>query len=212
MVKYPCQCTEEKEGWCRPCYYTGLNRAGKSWQKLKKDEARVAAARRRKEHPERHSEDAKRYYEKNKKRVLEQAAKRREENPGYATKHYRENSEKIQAYRKQQRETNMNWRLTENIRARMRSALQGRIKSGSTTKGLGCTIAELRIHLEAQFIDGMSWENYGRGLGKWNIDHICPVSRYDLTKQKEFEAACHYTNLQPMWHVENARKGNREEV
>ena len=68
---------------------------------------------------------------------------------------------------------------------------------------------ELRVFLEAQFEPGMSWANYGIGKGKWNIDHVFPLSRVDLLDPIRVRQACNYLNLQPMWHSENCSKGNR---
>ena len=51
----------------------------------------------------------------------------------------------------------------------------------------------------------MTLENYG----KWHIDHIKPVTRFDLTKPNELEKCFHYSNLQPMWAEENIKKGNK---
>ncbi len=56
--------------------------------------------------------------------------------------------------------------------------------------------------LEKQFKSGMTWEN--RSL--WHIDHKRPVSSFDLTKPEEQKLCFHYTNLQPLWAVENLRK------
>ena len=70
---------------------------------------------------------------------------------------------------------------------------------------LGCTLAEARAHIEAQFRPGMSWENHG----EWEIDHIRPVASFDLTDPDQARAAAHFTNLQPLWSVENRRKGVR---
>ena len=64
-------------------------------------------------------------------------------------------------------------------------------------------------HLQQQFKDGMNWDNYGFGKDKWSIDHIIPLSKFNLTLDCELRKACHYTNLQPMWCVENFKKGNK---
>lgn len=53
----------------------------------------------------------------------------------------------------------------------------------------------------------MSWGNYGKGIGKWNIDHIKPLFRFDLTKESEQRKAFHFTNTRPLWHSENASNG-----
>jgi len=68
---------------------------------------------------------------------------------------------------------------------------------------LGCTVEELRAHLEKQFKRGMSWSNYGR----WHIDHIRPCASFDLTDPEQQRICFHYSNLQPLWAEENMRKG-----
>lgn len=80
-------------------------------------------------------------------------------------------------------------------------------KAGSAVRDLGCTTEELRAYLEAQFRLGMSWDNYGKG--GWEIDHITPLASFDLTDREQFLKACHYTNLQPLWHHENRAKGDK---
>lgn len=88
---------------------------------------------------------------------------------------------------------------------RMRKRLQKIIgKSGIRTIGfIGCSSAHLRQHLEAQFLPGMSWDN----RPDWHIDHIRPLSSFDLSDPEQFKAASHYTNLQPLWAIDNLRKG-----
>lgn len=99
-------------------------------------------------------------------------------------------------------------RIKESLRARLGHAVRGRIKAGSAIKDLGCTVEELRLHLESQFRDGMDWNNYGNKSGMWSIDHILPISKFDLTDRNQFLKVCHYTNLQPLWVEENLLKGN----
>jgi hypothetical protein len=72
---------------------------------------------------------------------------------------------------------------------------------------LGCTIPELKAHLEKQFKPGMSWSNYGyRG---WHIDHIIPLSSFKLSDPEQQRKATHFTNLQPLWGYENQSKSDR---
>ena len=63
----------------------------------------------------------------------------------------------------------------------------------------------LRNYLEKQFKEGMTWENYGQ----WHIDHIIPLSSFNLLDEKEVKKAIHYSNLQPLWAIDNLKKGNR---
>jgi hypothetical protein len=68
---------------------------------------------------------------------------------------------------------------------------------------LGCSYDEFKVHIEKQFLEGMTWANHG----KWHLDHIIPVS-YGLN-ESEVIALNHYTNFQPLWATDNMSKGNR---
>ncbi len=68
----------------------------------------------------------------------------------------------------------------------------------------GCSPSHLEQHLESQFTDGMTWDNYG----DWHVDHIKPISSFDLSTESERIAANHYTNLQPLWAEDNLKKSN----
>jgi hypothetical protein len=91
--------------------------------------------------------------------------------------------------------TDIEYRLKNNLRNRVRAILMGRNKSGSAVRDLGCTVAELRTHIEAQFDDAMSWDNWG---SIWQLDHERPLVSFDLTQREQFLQACHYTNLRPL--------------
>jgi hypothetical protein len=54
----------------------------------------------------------------------------------------------------------------------------------------------------------MSWENWGSGSGKWQIDHIFPLAKADLTQRVQLLACCNWQNLQPLWFEDNVRKGD----
>lgn len=102
-----------------------------------------------------------------------------------------------------------NRRIYRSLSARLRGALaEFRItKRESTIKYLGCSLEELKIYLESKFKDGMTWENYG--MRGWHIDHIRPVSLFDLTDEQQVSVAFHYSNLQPLWARENIVKSNK---
>jgi hypothetical protein len=70
---------------------------------------------------------------------------------------------------------------------------------------VGCTLDDLRAYIELLFAPGMSWENYG----EWEVDHKRPMVSFDLTDPTQVAAACHFTNLQPLWRSENRRKRDR---
>jgi hypothetical protein len=116
------------------------------------------------------------------------------------------NKDKIRVYRNIKRETNIQYKLSDNLRGRLRKAIKGNQKSGSAVKDLGCTIDELKTYLESKFLNGMTWDNYG--LRGWHIDHIKPLSSFDLSDRKQMLEACHYTNLQPLWAKDNLVKSD----
>jgi len=107
---------------------------------------------------------------------------------------------------KRKNKNNIQYKLSCRLRERLRDALNVKHKVGSAVKDLGCTIDELKIYLESKFQSGMNWDNYG--LYGWHIDHIKPLSSFDLSDRKQFLEACHYTNLQPLWAKDNLAKGS----
>ena len=92
----------------------------------------------------------------------------------------------------------------------MKSKINKNQKVNSTIDLLGCSVEELRIHLEAQFVEGMNWENYG--LYGWHIDHIRPCSSFDLTDAEQQRICFHYTNMQPLWAKDNLKKSDKFQV
>lgn len=105
--------------------------------------------------------------------------------------------------------SDLHHRLTMVLRSRVRSAVRNGQKRGSAIRDLGCTVDELKAHLEAHFSSGMTWETFGHGEGRWSIDHIFPFKRADLTDRAHVLAVCNYRNLQPEWFSDNVRKSAR---
>ena len=105
---------------------------------------------------------------------------------------------------------NLQYKLRMNLKNRIWFALHGvAAKSACTLELVGCTLDELKTHLERQFKPGMSWANHSyRG---WHIDHIRPCASFDLTDQEQQKQCFNYTNLQPMWAKENQSKGDKYE-
>jgi hypothetical protein len=117
---------------------------------------------------------------------------------------YKKNKENIKQKKLLLEKSNINYLLKKRLRTRLWHSLKNNQKSGSAVSDLGCSIAELKIHLESLFELGMTWDNYG----EWHIDHIKPLSSFDLSIPEQFKDACHYTNLQPLWAKDNLIKGN----
>jgi hypothetical protein len=96
-------------------------------------------------------------------------------------------------------------KLSRLLRTRLNHALCGRAKNGSAVRDLGCSLEFLFEYLETKFQLGMTWKN--RGKNGWEVDHIRPLSSFDLENREELLKACHYTNLQPLWAIDNVLKG-----
>lgn len=103
----------------------------------------------------------------------------------------------------------INFRIASAMRSRVRAA----IKSGNGEKAeltmnlIGCTVEQLRTFLEADFEEGMTLENYG----EWHIDHIRPCASFNLEDPEEQKKCFHWTNLQPLWALDNIKKGDKWE-
>jgi len=91
------------------------------------------------------------------------------------------------------------------LRSRFWNVMSGRSKSGSVMQYVGCSVGELRKHLQSLFSDGMTWENYGQ----WHVDHVRPCASFDLTDPAQVSKCWHYSNLQPLWGSENCSKRDR---
>ncbi|REK64910.1 MAG: hypothetical protein DWQ49_01035, partial [Bacteroidetes bacterium] len=102
------------------------------------------------------------------------------------------------------RKTDLNYKLTDNLRNRVRKTLNGKSKSKNTLKLLGCSVDFLKKHIESQFEPGMSWENYG--FDGWHMDHIVPCASFDLSDPEQQQKCFNYTNLQPLWAKDNISK------
>jgi hypothetical protein len=94
------------------------------------------------------------------------------------------------------------------IKLYLRNRMSRLIKERSTQifALIGCTSAELKVHLESLFEKGMCWDNYGRN--GWHIDHIVPCSKFDLTRPDHIRQCFHWTNLKPLWCIDNLKKYN----
>jgi len=101
------------------------------------------------------------------------------------------------------------YRLVTNLRSRLRDAIKNNTKSGRILTYLGCSVDEFKKHLESQFVEGMTWDNYGNKENCWSIDHIIPCASFDFSVEENIFKCCHYSNLQPMWHIENIKKRNK---
>ena len=124
------------------------------------------------------------------------------------------NKQKIKKFRsdlsKFYRKNNPSFKITENLRRVTRKALNGQKRINGFWEVTGCSPEFLRSYLESKFKEGMNWDNYGAWkLGEsmtWHVDHIKPCAHFDLTQPEQQKECFHYTNLQPLWAIDNLRK------
>ena len=184
---------KSKDGYtfsCKQCtksYYKNNKESRDEYQKQyyqeNKDEQYLKNRERYLNNKERYDETTNKWREKNKERLRERQRK----------------------YMKEYRQKSLSYRLRDNIGHYIYNALQG-TKSGSYKKYLGCSIKEYKLYLEQQFNENMNWENYGT---YWEIDHINPISSFNLLEENEAKQAFHFTNTQPLTIEENRKKSNK---
>ncbi len=161
----------------------------------------------RKNNPDRILGNRKAYYEKNKTEIIEKANEWRETNK----ERFRATSGRRSKVRRQ---TDFEYRLKCGLRGAMWSAIRrgkGR-KSQKTLDMLGCSVPEFKAHIERQWLQGMSWANYGCRRGQWQFDHIHPYASFDLSDPVQQRKCFHYTNYQPLWWIDNIRKRDQHPV
>ena len=151
---------------------------------------------------ERLKEYRRNYYENNKEKELENQRIWKEAN-------WKQTLEQTNKYRKKRYAIDPNFKLTISLRSRFYYELKkhSATKKQSSITLVGCSIKKLKKYLESKFEEGMTWDNWS--TNGWHVDHIVPCSSFDLTKEKEQKKCFHYTNLQPLWAVDNRAKQSK---
>ena len=141
----------------------------------------------------------------------------------YAKKHPEVNREACKKYRQNNKETRresvkkysikirstakggLNYRLSQKIRR----SLKGNKKGRHWETLVGYTVEQLKQHIEGQFKEGMTWENWG--VNGWHIDHKIPKSKFNFEKPEDddFKRCWALENLQPVWAEENLIKKDK---
>ena len=142
------------------------------------------------------------YYDQNREKILKNKKIYTVENWDNIKTYHRN-------YRRNRRKNDPIFKMVNNLRRRMHHALkaQGATKDETTIELLGASQEFVWNHLESQFKEGMTREN--NNPKGWHIDHIKPMSSFDLSDHEQLKECCHYTNLQPLWWWENLAKGDK---
>lgn len=111
------------------------------------------------------------------------------------------------------RASNLKKRLRPEMRFHMSvsSQIRNALREGKAGRKwehlVGYTLAELMLHIERQFLPGMTWGNHG----SWHLDHILPKAmfRYACAEDEAFRACWALTNLRPLWKADNLSKRDK---
>lgn len=165
-------------------------------------------------------EKLKEYYLKNQENYKQYRESKKDLNKFYMKDYYLNNLEKRKKYLELTKEKrNLKRNIYQKERSKSDSLFKLKIyvrnrigfylkknnitKRNNTFKIVGCSPQELKIYLEKKFNNGLNWDNYG----EWHIDHIIPLS--SAKTEEELYKLCHFTNLQPMWALDNIKKGSK---
>lgn len=157
---------------------------------------RLREQRKNEEYNKKINEKKRQFYAKNADRL-------REERRVYYFENKSEERRRNNEWKKNKRKSDPIYRIKLNIRARIRDYLKGSKIGKRTFEIIGLTPDEFKKHIESNFTNGMTWENYG----DWHVDHKRPLC---LAKtEEEILMLNHYTNLQPLWGIDNIRKNRK---
>lgn len=146
------------------------------------------------------------------KRIAKYQQDHKDERNQYFKDYYQKNIESMRSYLRQYKSyryaNDTEYKLLECYRGIVTNALTKSHKSRTekTIFLLGCKISELKLYLESQFTEGMTWENYG--IKGWQVDHKKPCAAFDLSDINQRLQCFHFSNLQPLWAKENRDKGS----
>jgi hypothetical protein len=188
-----------KRNQCIPCVKTYV----KHHTEKNKEKVREYREKYYSDNKEKHQEKNKQWYSKNRDVVLnkqkEYYQNNKESIKEYKEKWYESNKPKIREYKKEYTKKRIKEDSVYKFKLNVRSLLyngfrrNGYTKRSKSNEIIGCDWNTLKEHIEKQFDDNMSWDNYG---SYWDIDHIIPLS---LAKTEEdIIKLNHYTNLQPL--------------
>ena len=146
-----------------------------------------------------------RYYEIDKPRLKTDAAFRRRAR-SYGKKYSK--SERGMAMKLLQRRIPGN-HTKHLIWSRIKKSMIKNANRPSADLFLGCSTTEFRRHIESTFQTGMSWNNYGRGIGKWSVDHIAPCCVFNFEVDFDIFTCFNWRNTRALWHSDNSSKGGQ---
>lgn len=165
-----------------------------------------AARKTYQKYKEKYKEKARIYSKNNRDKILIRERLWAKNNPEKYKAKNRRHSLKRKVLIKTNGRVRLSTRMSDMIRRRLKARFGGKNQKHRKDY-LPYTIDELMQHLEKQFTEGMTWDNYG----KWHLDHRIPDSsfEYNSTKDTGFKESWALSNLQPLWAIDNKKKGSK---
>lgn len=185
--------------------------ATNQWRERNKEELNATYREQYAENPEFFRGKSKAWRDNNPEKSRESVRGWRERNPEQVKEYarrYREENVELYRWHDQKRRTTPKGKLENSVRSRLWKELTKGSKIGRRTFDLlGYTVDDLKCHIESQFFDGMTWDNYRHDV--WHIDHVRPLAsfNYETPDDPEFREAWALSNLRPLWAIDNMRKG-----
>ena len=183
----------------------------REYQQQNKEKLAAKQRKYRQQNKEKFAAYIREYYQENKEKKdaynREYQQQNKEGIAAYQRKYRQQNKEKIAAYVRQRRRLDPEFNLLCRLRKRMWNAVKAAgldKKCASSSELLGISPQGLKEWLEAQFTEGMTWEN----RSDWHVDHIIPCDAFDLTVDQNQRICFWYKNLQPLWATQNLQKSN----
>ena len=207
----------------RHAYYLANKGKWKEYRnRIPKEQWREYGKRYREKDPGRSRDKTRKYREKYPDRNRESNLKSKERNRAAIRlqnrEFYRRNIDKMRAraleYKRAHPEKIREYERNHPEIYALRHAVSHMLESAQAKKTakcrqyVGCSPKELRDYIESLFVSGMTWENYG----EWHVDHIRPLATFDFTLAENMFIASHYSNLQPLWAMDNLSKGSKYEA
>jgi hypothetical protein len=160
-------------------------------------------------------EQRKEYYENNREKLLEYQKnlypKRDKEYINARMRLWRKNNPKhkkyinqyMKKYLKEKYHNDTNFKLIDTLRNRFYRSLK-RGKGNLAFKFLGISLDKFKELIQKQFKPEMNWSNWGT---VWELDHILPISSFDLKDENQVKECFHYTNFQPLFKTTDIAEG-----
>jgi hypothetical protein len=192
------------------CYFRGYIKGKERWTTkdilsyMKQDSRKYYKRVKKTDH---YQNRIKAYYSENLGKIKNYTNNWYQENKQRIAERDKNNRDRINKRIKNRENNDVAFKISIRLRGRLRAAIKHSYgkKAYKTKELIGCEITHVMNHLEAQFTEGMSWDNYG----KWHIDHIIPCAFFDLTKPSHQKVCFNWQNLQPLWEKDNCAKGDK---